>query len=176
MADSTEKTVQVISRETEWRPFFTWEYTYSVDGQGRVQFPPRWRPPSGSLEMVAVWLPHKRSGKEHIRLLTLDAYSRLSQQNAESADEDRQLALQRTYARRATAVELDKAGRLTLPPKLLERAGIGAEALFVGCGSHVEMWSEKAFRTACKKEEELVPEDLRIPDDSGAARDETKTT
>ena len=162
---TTETVSQTINRQVEWRPFFTWEYAYSVDNQGRVQFPPNWRPPSGQLEMVAVWLRHKRSGKEHLQLLTLEAFSKLSQPNSEALSEDekeRRLALQHAYARRSVQVELDKSGRLNLPKKLLERAGIGSEAFFVGCGDRIELWNEKAFEEACEKESELIPEDLRV--------------
>jgi MraZ protein len=60
-------------------------------------------------------------------------------------------------------VELDKVGRLNLPKKLLERAGIGAEALFVGCGDRIEVWSEAAFEEALALESDLIPEDLRVP-------------
>lgn len=146
-----------------------WEYSYSVDNQGRVQFPPNWRPPSGQLSMVAVRLRHKRSGKEHLQLLTIDAFSKLSQPIPDGATEEekeKKLAIQHAYARRSVQVELDKNGRLNLPKKLLEKAGIGAEAFFVGCGERIEVWSEEAFDIAMEHEADLIPEDLRVPRDS----------
>ena len=166
---ATETVQQTINRQVEWRPFFTWEYSYSVDSQGRIQFPLDWRPPSGQLDMVAVWLRHKRSGKEHLQLITLDAFSKLSQPNPETGseeDKEKRQAVQHALARRSFQVGLDKSGRLNLPKKLLERAGIGSEAILLGCGDRIEVWSQDDFEEALEQESELIPEDLRVPRES----------
>lgn len=40
---------------------------------------------------------------------------------------------------------LDGEGRIVLPPALVEHAGLGETAAFVGRGPHFEIWEPKAF-------------------------------
>jgi len=43
-------------------------------------------------------------------------------------------------------LELDAAGRVTLPPPLLADAGIEKEVMVVGVGDHLEVWSRERWR------------------------------
>lgn len=50
--------------------------------------------------------------------------------------------MQRLYMGHATEVELDSAGRMLLPPKLREFAGLEKRAVLVGQGNKFEIWDE----------------------------------
>jgi len=43
-------------------------------------------------------------------------------------------------------VELDAAGRVMLPAKLLEEAGLGREVAVIGAGNRLEVWDRAAWR------------------------------
>ncbi|WP_026503941.1 division/cell wall cluster transcriptional repressor MraZ [Butyrivibrio sp. NC3005] len=55
--------------------------------------------------------------------------------------------IRRFYIGGAMESEFDKQGRILIPANLLEYAGIGKEeeAIVVGVGSHVEIWSAKKW-------------------------------
>jgi MraZ protein len=48
----------------------------------------------------------------------------------------------------SSEVELDAAGRVMLPAKLLEQAGLGREVTVIGVGNRLEVWDREAWRTA----------------------------
>lgn len=49
------------------------------------------------------------------------------------------------------ALTFDPEGRITLPADLMEHAGIGAEVMFVGQGSRLQIWEPKAYEAQAKK-------------------------
>ena len=44
----------------------------------------------------------------------------------------------------ATDVETDREGRIVLPAKLIEYAGLGDRVVFLGAGSHFQIWEPEA--------------------------------
>jgi MraZ protein len=53
--------------------------------------------------------------------------------------------LKRMFFGNATDVELDAAGRVMLPPKYLEHAGIGREVVITGAGDCLELWDRTTW-------------------------------
>ena len=53
--------------------------------------------------------------------------------------------LQRFFQANSFAIELDAAGRVTLPPPLLEHAAIEKDVVVAGVGDHLEVWSPRAL-------------------------------
>jgi len=74
--------------------------------------------------------------------------------------------LQRLMVGYATDLELDGHGRVLLPPKLREFAGLTRDAVLIGQGNRFELWDEARWnerRDAWLKDEELpaeLPADL----------------
>jgi MraZ protein len=54
--------------------------------------------------------------------------------------------MQRYFFTGAPPVELDRQGRMVVPTKLLERAGIGREVTIAGVFDHLEIWDRAAWR------------------------------
>jgi MraZ protein len=48
----------------------------------------------------------------------------------------------------ACECELDKAGRVLIPPHLRERAKLGSDVLWAGMGKHAELWSRAEWHRA----------------------------
>lgn len=80
------------------------------------------------------------------RLRNLDLYN------------EQDLVLRRLWLPGATEIELDAQGRVLLPKKLMDMAGIGAEARFVGLGPFFEIWSPARF-------DEYVAQNARLYDE-----------
>jgi MraZ protein len=51
--------------------------------------------------------------------------------------------LQRLMVGHATDLELDSHGRVLVPPKLREYAGLSRQAMLIGQGSRFELWDEQ---------------------------------
>jgi MraZ protein len=54
--------------------------------------------------------------------------------------------LQRMLVGAATPLELDAAGRITLPGTMRDTAGLEKRAVLMGMGGRLELWSEQAHR------------------------------
>jgi MraZ protein len=56
--------------------------------------------------------------------------------------------IERFYNGYSAELELDAAGRVMVPSKLLEQAGLGKEVAVIGAGNRLEVWDREAWRTA----------------------------
>jgi transcriptional regulator MraZ len=68
----------------------------------------------------------------------------------------------------AAETELDKQGRMMVPPSLLEHAGLGREVVVAGVRDHVEIWDRAAWKMQIDEVEgsvELVAERLAAKQD-----------
>lgn len=112
---------------------FKGEHHYSLDEKGRIVLPPRFRQALGNKvvvtrgldECVAVYAPAEWARNEK---------------------KLRQLAVNRRDFVRfvfasAEEVDLDRQGRMTIPQHLRHYAKIEREAVVVGVGSRLEIWS-----------------------------------
>jgi MraZ protein len=53
----------------------------------------------------------------------------------------------------ASETEVDKQGRVMIPPPLVEHAGLGREVVVAGVGDRLEIWSRAAWRKQIKEVE-----------------------
>jgi MraZ protein len=60
----------------------------------------------------------------------------------------------------AEELEMDAAGRLLVSPVLRKYAGIDRQVMFVGQGSHFELWSQESWE---KQIDQVVSEPARLP-------------
>ena len=76
-----------------------------------------------------------------------DAWSRvverLDRQKARTDPEQRRFFLQ--LMQNTAETSIDGQGRLSIPPRLAELAGIEREVVFVGAGEVIEMWNPKRY-------------------------------
>jgi MraZ protein len=76
--------------------------------------------------------------------------------------------LQRHFFSGAAEAELDKQGRVMIPPALLEHASLEREVVVAGVRDHVEVWDRAAWRKQLEEVEgsvELVAERLAARQD-----------
>ena len=121
---------------------FLGQYLHAIDDKGRVPLPAKYRNGDGSVEFVAV-----RGAGACLYLYPLSAWGpvndRLTLLRRSSDPHSRRRALAVTA--QAADLALDKHGRLSLPQSLMELAGLGREALFVGAGEVIEIWNPARF-------------------------------
>ena len=121
---------------------FRGHYEHSLDAKNRLSIPSRFRADfSNGIVLakdwdtcLAVWTPIK-----HEAIIE----RALGQLNPMSAEYRK---LSRYHQGNSFDLELDAAGRVTLPPPLLEHAEIAKEVMVVGVGDHLEVWSRERWR------------------------------
>ena len=82
---------------------------------------------------IAVWTPERR---ESILARAFSGLNPLSREHRR---------LSRYHEANSFEAELDATGRVTLPPALLEHAGIEREVVVAGVGDHLEVWARKRW-------------------------------
>jgi MraZ protein len=123
---------------------FIGDHTHAVDTKNRVAIPSSFRRnfPSGTEDYLVLLRGATGCIEAHVRpewrsfvhlLRSLRRYNK----------ED--LVLRRLLLSGSTEIQLDGQMRVLLPKKLMEVAGIGTEARFVGQGSFFEIWNPQQF-------------------------------
>lgn len=122
---------------------FMGEYNHTVDAKGRVIVPSKFR---------------EQLGEEFVVTKGLDGCLFVYENTEWKALEEKLHALPLTNANArkfsrfflagATTCEVDKQGRILLPAVLREFAGIEKDAVLVGVGSRIEIWSKDKWMDA----------------------------
>ncbi len=117
---------------------FRGEHHYSLDDKGRIVLPPKFRAALGNRvvvtrgldECVAVYSPQEWTKNEK-KLRGLSVSRRDFVRFVLASAED---------------VDLDRQGRMTVPAHLREYAKIERDAVVVGVGSRLEIWSLQTWQ------------------------------
>ena len=120
---------------------FFGEYEHTIDDKNRVTLPARFRDAladgvvlTRSLDAcLAVYSRADWDALVSSRLAALDPFSR------EARD------LKRFFFSGASDTELDKQGRVVVPPALAKRAGLGKEIVVAGVHDHLEIWDRATW-------------------------------
>lgn len=140
------------------------EFEHTLDDKNRLTLPAKFREAFGNGVVVSrgfdgclfVFTREGWDGFVASRLEGLNQFSREARQ------------MNRFMFAGATETELDKQGRVMVPPPLLEHAGLGREVVVAGIRDHVEIWDRAAWREQLKEVEgsvELVAERLAAKQD-----------
>lgn len=117
------------------------EYEHTIDDKNRLTLPARFR--GAFAEGIVV----TRGLDECLHAYTPSAWVRLVEQRLSPLNtftkEGRQM--QRFFYAAAVEAELDKQGRVTLPPTLLKRAKLEREVVVAGVNDHLEIWDRAAW-------------------------------
>lgn len=132
--------------------YFHGEYTYSMDGRGRLPLPPRFRDAfargavltQGSPDLCIRVYPQE-SYDEQASLYTLEPLTRLKGRR-----------IRRGFFARSFEADLDAQGRILVPGRLRDFAGLEGNAVVVGTAECLEIWDPERWSV----ENELVEEQL----------------
>jgi MraZ protein len=124
------------------RPLLVGEFEITLDAKNRIAVPARLR--SAFEEGVYVTQENERclggySPEEFQRRLQEDVEA------SKAGSADRRNVKRRLAANAVYFPEMDKQGRVTLPGKHLEYAGISKDVSVIGVADHVEIWDRVAW-------------------------------
>ena len=118
----------------------------NLDAKGRMAVPTRARDPltqGGTIKLVLTAHPDAC-----LLLYPASAWEPIRAQVMSFPSLDRQASLwKRLLVGFAQEAEPDSAGRLLIPPELRDFAHITRQVMFVGQGSHFEIWDLEAWKT-----------------------------
>src|SRR5439155_5590676 len=128
------------------------EYDHTLDDKNRLTLPAKFRQALGGGVVVTrgmdgcLFVFTRGDWDDFVgaRLEGLNPFSREARQ------------MSRFMFAGATETELDKQGRIMLPPALIEHARLGREVVVAGVRDHVEIWDRAAWRKQLKEVEGSV--------------------
>ena len=125
---------------TQRRQEFLGELTRRVDRKGRVVLPAEYRDQLDGDFYVT------RGRDRCLYVFPWEVWEKRKRALGELDESDaRGRAVVRTFFSGATRPELDSAGRVQLPVRLREYAGLSQDVVFVGTGEYAEIWDADAW-------------------------------
>ncbi len=118
---------------------FMGEFDHSIDAKGRIIIPSKFREDLGDEFVITAGLDGclfvypKQEWQSFVEKLS----------KLPGTGEARQL--QRYFLAKAAACEADKQGRILIPVKLREEAGLDKDIVFVGVLNKIEIWSKERW-------------------------------
>ena len=115
---------------------------HSLDAKNRLSIPARYRAAFASGIVLAkevdaclsAWTPETQEGIIDLALQGKNPLGRDYKQ------------VQRYFSANSFDAELDSAGRVVIPPPLLDHAGIEKDVVVAGVGDHLEVWNKERWR------------------------------
>lgn len=124
--------------------FFTSEYDCKLDAKGRLALPSRVKaalPEINGNELVL-----RRGFEPCLVLYTTLEYKKINARLSSLSEfNDEHRRFQRSFFRGHTDVELDSAGRINIPKRLMDFAGLEKEVVLVGMGNRLEIWNPNRY-------------------------------
>jgi len=152
-----------LGAESEPVALFVSSFTNKIDRKGRVSVPAPFRQIlAGKGSETVVLYPHpKHPAIEGSGMDWLEDYAARVAQLPEY-DEDRD-ALQAVFSQVSQIVP-DSEGRIILPAALIDRAGLGENAIFVGAGAKFEIWEPARYADHLSQQQARMRErNLTVP-------------
>ncbi len=122
---------------------FLGQYYHNLDDKGRVILPARMR--ESLADQGGAYL--MRGFDQNLMLITSASFETIYEHvNRMSVTDLKARQLRRYIFSSAVQVEFDKNGRILLPQYLRDAAEINDEAVIVGVGSYLEIWSPRLWK------------------------------
>ena len=129
---------------------FRGQFLHSIDAKGRISLPARFRDAlvsAGDHRLVLTPAPFDPC----LHVYPMRAWEELEQKISELSTLDPNVVrFRRMYVSAALECELDKAGRVLVPPHLREKAELSKDVLWAGMGRLVELWSRQRWDDALR--------------------------
>jgi MraZ protein len=116
----------------------TGAFTRAIDEKQRIAIPKPIREALGA-DIQVLYVTPGTDGS--LALYTEAALARLAEKLAAASPNGQDVrAFSRLFYARAQAVELDRQGRVRIPPELAQLAALSHEAVLIGVQDHLELW------------------------------------
>jgi len=120
----------------------TGEFKYSLDEKGRLMIPQRVRQAiTGNVLIIT------RGIDKCIWLFPPEEWKNISQNLIDSSSMflEKTRLIQRRILAPAQEIDIDKSGRIMVPPTLREYAGLKKDCIILGMLKYIEIWDDEAY-------------------------------
>jgi MraZ protein len=132
---------------------FLGEFQHSIDSKGRLAIPARFR---SKIERGAVLT---RGIEKCLFVYTLETWERKADElDAAILNKRQRRMVERRFFGMAVECELDAQGRIIVPVKFRQYAGLNGEAVIIGARDRFEVWSPTEWERYLEEEDQA--EDL----------------
>lgn len=119
---------------------FLGDYNHNVDDKGRMFLPAKFRNDLGKTIVIT------KGFDNCLYVFPKQTWNEFAQGLAKMIDSDSKVRkIQRLFCGRAVECDVDKQGRIVVPPKLRELANIKNSVTIVGMMNKIEIWDTEAF-------------------------------
>lgn len=120
---------------------FLGTFTPRLDDKGRLVLPAKWR------EELANGLVITRGQERSLRVHAVGEFTRITESLREDSPRvpKERREFKRMFFGEAHDEVPDRQGRVTIPPKLREYAGLGRDCTLIGILSYVEVWDTSTW-------------------------------
>ena len=124
-------------------PLFIGEFFYTLDDKGRVNIPAKFRKATSENADGTYIIQHGRD--KCLYIYPMDVYEKKVIEIIDKLSEADPLhrAYMSLLGSKSIDATLDKQGRISIPPKFLEYAGIQKDVHIVGAYNRIEVWDTK---------------------------------
>ena len=132
--------------------------SYAIDHKGRLSVPASMRRPAGRKKPIESFF--LVAGFEGcLALYAPEDWARVEERMRRLPMGGRKArAFTRAFLMDATPVSVDAQGRVTIPPALMSRAGLGKEATLHGVGDHIEIWNPEQLQAVIDGTQPQLPD------------------
>ena len=122
--------------------------TVNLDAKGRLALPTRYRGPLEDRCQGQVVLTVHDDGC--LLLYPQPDWDEIERKLVRLPNQNKRTrTLQRMLLGHATELEIDKSGRILIPPRLREFANLEKRVVIAGLGNKFEIWNEEAWEQSC---------------------------
>lgn len=132
---------------------FLGTHTPRLDDKGRLILPAKFR------EQLEAGVVVTRGQERCLYVFPVAEFERLADQLRQAPVTSKQARdYLRVFLSGASDEELDKTGRMTIPPMLRQYAGLDRDCAVIGAGNRVEIWDLQAWETYLAEQEQAFAE------------------
>ena len=139
-------------------------YRHGLDPKRRLQLPSKWRSEAGGdVWTVVIWRQYNVGAC--LRVLPPSEWARVRQSiSSLPAGDPKKTALRHLIGSDSEQVSLDTAGRLLLPERMAQEAGLDGEAVMVGLLDYFEIWNSERYQKVRIFQEMQAQEAFKLMD------------
>lgn len=132
---------------------FLGTHTPRLDDKGRLILPAKFR------EQLEAGVVVTRGQERCLYVFPVAEFTRLADQLRQAPVTSKQARdYLRVFLSGASDEELDKTGRMTIPPMLRQYAGLDRDCAVIGAGQRVEIWDLRAWEAYLAEQEQAFAE------------------
>lgn len=133
---------------------FLGEFEHNIDQKNRIFIPAKFREALGTSFTLC-----RAPMEKCIFVYPDEKWAELSREISATSNTLESRQRQRLFFRGSQTVEPDKQGRITIPQRLCDYAGITREVVIFGADTRVELWDRDTFEQAMDEAAALDPVD-----------------